>query len=106
MPGLRRPAAPGQRRNCRGNHPIKQRKNAPGFEESVARLEEIIRLTEAPVTELEDMIALVEEGNKLIRHCRGILHDAELRIQTLSNPETVQDGTDPDEPDSNEFSLT
>ena len=84
----------------------KQRKNAPGFEESVARLEEIIRLTEAPVTELEDMIALVEEGNKLIRHCRGILHDADLRIQTLSNPETVQDGTDPDEPDSNEFSLT
>ena len=54
----------------------KQRKNAPGFEESVARLEEIIRLTEAPVTELEDMIALVEEGNKLIRHCRSILHDA------------------------------
>ena len=83
----------------------KQRKNAPGFEESV-RLEEIIRLTEAPVTELEDMIALVEEGNKLIRHCRSILHDAELRIQTLSNPETVQDKTDTDEPDSNEFSLT
>ena len=81
----------------------KQRKNAPGFEESVARLEEIIRLTEAPVTELEDM---VEEGNKLIRHCRSILHDAELRIQTLSNPETVQDKTDTDEPDSNEFSLT
>ena len=84
----------------------KQRKNAPGFEEYVARLEEIIRLTEAPVTELEDMIALVEEGNKLIRHCRSILHDAELRIQTLSNPETVQDKTDTDEPDSNEFSLT
>ena len=84
----------------------KQRTNAPGFEESVVRLEEIIRLTEAPVTELEDMIALVEEGNKLIRHCRSILHDAELRIQTLSNPETVQDKTDTDEPDSNEFSLT
>lgn len=87
----------------------KQRKNSPGFEESVARLEEIIRLTEAPVTELEDMIALVEEGNKLIRHCRGILHDAELRIQTLSNPETTQDAgtrTDSDDPDSNEFSLT
>lgn len=76
------------------------------MKESVARLEEIIRLTEAPVTELEDMIALVEEGNKLIRHCRSILHDAELRIQTLSNPETVQDKTDTDEPDSNEFSLT
>ncbi len=41
----------------------KQRKNSPGFEESIARLEEIIRLTEAPVTELEDMIALVEEGD-------------------------------------------
>ena len=82
----------------------KQRKNSPGFEESVARLEEIIRLTEAPVTELEDMIALVEEGNKLIRHCRGILHNAEL-----SNPETAQeeqDGAEPDDPDTNEFSLT
>ena len=87
----------------------KQRKNSPGFEESVARLEEIIRLTEAPVTELEDMIALVEEGNKLIRNCRGILHNAELRIQTLSNPETAQeeqDGAEPDDPDTNEFSLT
>lgn len=52
------------------------------------------------------MIALVEEGNKLIRHCRSILHDAELRIQTLSSPETVQDKTDTDEPDNNEFSLT
>lgn len=86
----------------------KQRKNSPGFEESVARLEEIIRLTEAPVTELEDMIALVEEGNKLIRHCRGILHDAELRIQTLSNPDTVQQdqpGTEPSDHHTNEFSL-
>lgn len=55
------------------------------------------------------MIALVEEGNKLIRHCRGILHNAELRIQTLSNPETAQeeqDGAEPDDPDTNEFSLT
>lgn len=86
----------------------KQRKNSPGFEESVARLEEIIRLTEAPVTELEDMIALVEEGNKLICHCRGILHHAELRIQTLSNPETSQaeqNGTEPDDPDTDDFSL-
>ena len=48
-------------------------------------------------------------GNKLIRHCRGILHNAELRIQTLSNPETAQeeqDGAEPDDPDTNEFSLT
>lgn len=68
----------------------KQRKNSPGFEESVARLEEIIRLTEAPVTELEDMIALVEEGNKLIRHCRGILHNA-----GTSHPDPQQPGNRP-----------
>ncbi len=84
----------------------KQKKNAPGFEESVARLEEIIRLTEAPVTELEDMIALVEEGNKLIRHCRSILHQAELRIQTLSNPDAPDDVVKPDASDDDDFSLS
>lgn len=84
----------------------KQRKNTPGFEESVARLEEIVRLTEAPVTKLEDIVALVEEGNKLIRHCRNILHDAELRIQTLSDPEIETIETDADEPERNDFSLS
>ncbi len=84
----------------------KEKKNKPGFEESVARLEEIIRLTEAPVTELEDMIALVEEGNKLIRHCRAILHDAQLRIRTLGNVAPEGKKTEQDAIDDDDFTLS
>lgn len=81
----------------------------PGFEESIARLEQIIQQTDAPVTELEQIIALVEEGTKLLRHCRSILDKAELRIEALENPE--QSTLPGDEPkqgkdhDSNEFNL-
>ena len=65
----------------------KSPKSLPSFEQSLQRLEEIVRQTDAPMTELESMIALVEEGTKLIRHCRSILRQAELRIEVLENPE-------------------
>lgn len=58
-----------------------------GFEQSIARLEEIIRETDSPATELEKVISLVEEGAGLIRRCKNILKQAELRIETLENPE-------------------
>lgn len=58
-----------------------------GFEQSIARLEEIIRETDSPATELEKVISLVEEGSRLIRHCKNILKQAELRIESLENPE-------------------
>lgn len=84
-------------------------KNTPSFEESISRLEQIIQQTDAPVTELEQMIALVEEGTQLIRHCRTILEKAELRIEALENPEQSplndeksQQGTDHD---CNELNL-
>lgn len=65
----------------------KPSEQSPGFEQSIARLEEIIRETDSPSTELEEVISLVEEGTKLIRHCKGILKQAGLRIETLENPE-------------------
>ena len=37
------------------------------FEEAIARLEEIIRLTDSPQTQLEEMMNLAEEGNELIQ---------------------------------------
>ncbi|MEG0025343.1 MAG: exodeoxyribonuclease VII small subunit [Akkermansia sp.] len=83
--------------------------NKLSFEQSISRLEEIIQKTDTPVTELEEMITLVEEGTKLLQHCRGILNRAELRIEALENPELAgQD--EPDTPhdsdnESPEFTL-
>ena len=88
----------------------KSSKETPTFEQSIARLEEIVQLTDAPVTELESMISLVEEGTKITRHCRSILKKAELRIEALENPESPTTTLDapqeqtPDEPDT--FSLS
>ena len=83
----------------------KSSKETPTFEQSIARLEEIVQLTDAPVTELESMISLVEEGTKIIRHCRSILKKAELRIEALENPESPTTTLDaPQEPDT--FSLS
>lgn len=84
-------------------------RNTPSFEESISRLEQIIQQTDAPVTELEQMITLVEEGTRLIRHCRNVLEKAELRIEALENPEqsspddeNLHQGTDHE---SNELNL-
>lgn len=63
----------------------KQDTTAPSFEQATARLKEIITLIDHTDTELEQTIALTEEGVKLIKYCRGILANAELRIKTLEN---------------------
>lgn len=59
------------------------KKDRPGFEEALDRLEEIKAAMDNPDTGLEQMIALYEEGLTLIHQSRRILADAELRIQTL-----------------------
>lgn len=84
----------------------KQAKQELSFESAIARLEEIIQLTETPQTELEEMISLVEEGNKLIRHCRNILQKAELRIEELNNPTSNQSQPSTDNSTADEFTLS
>ncbi len=63
--------------------------DTPSFEQATARLEEIVARMDAPDTGLEEMIALVEEGEALVRSSRKLLADAELRIQKLENPDTA-----------------
>ncbi len=84
----------------------KQAKQELSFESAIARLEEITRLIETPQTELEEMISLVEEGNKLIRHCRKILQKAELRIEELNNPNSNQFPPTSDNSAADEFTLS
>ena len=58
--------------------------NEPGFEESLARLEEIASELEDGHIGLETALARYEEGVGLLRRCGGLLNKAQRRIELLS----------------------
>ncbi len=53
------------------------------FEEALTKLEAIVRDVEEGKIGLEDSIRRYEEGMKLLKRCRSILADAEMKIQKL-----------------------
>ncbi len=53
------------------------------FEQALSRLEEIVTAIEQGEIGLEESIERYEEGMGLIRHCRTVLSEAELKIQKL-----------------------
>ena len=55
----------------------------PTFEQSMQRLEAIVEAIEQGKIGLEDSLKQFEEGMALIRHCRTVLSDAEMKIQHL-----------------------
>lgn len=59
-------------------------KKKTGFEESMLRLEEIVRLLEKGDAPLEDSIKLFEEGTKLAKRCDDLLNEAEKKVVVLS----------------------
>ncbi len=61
-----------------------EKKNTPGFEESMLRLEEIVRLLEKGDAPLEDAIRLFEEGTRLAQSCDEMLNEAEKKVVVLS----------------------
>lgn len=66
-------------------------KNPPmNFEQAIARLEAIVASLDAPQTGLEETITLVAEGQQLIRNCRKLLADAELKIRLIDEQPTAQ----------------
>lgn len=62
------------------------------FKKSMSRLEEIIAALEKNEIELEDAIALFEEGLQLVNSCDAQLKNFENRVQDLLN--TYQEGSD------------
>ncbi len=60
-------------------------KQKPSFEEALQRLERIVAAIEQGEVGLEESIKQFDEGMRLIQHCRGILADAELKIQRLQS---------------------
>lgn len=60
------------------------------FKQSMTRLEEIIQALEKNEIELEDAIALFEEGLQLVNSCDAQLKNFENRVQELLK--TYQEG--------------
>ena len=65
------------------------------FEDSLARLEQIVGQLEAGKLPLEESLKVFEEGVALARHCAKYLEEAERRIELLTKDEAGAPGTKP-----------
>ena len=57
------------------------------FEQSMARLEEIVSALEKGDTQLEEALALFEEGTGLMKTCSAALDKAEQKVKKLMKTE-------------------
>ena len=60
------------------------------FEESMARLEQIVRAMERGDVALEESLKLFQEGTELVRSCSKLLDDAQLQVKKIM---TAPDGS-------------
>ncbi|MDR0327689.1 MAG: exodeoxyribonuclease VII small subunit [Planctomycetaceae bacterium] len=61
------------------------------FEESILRLEEILKQLEGDKVDLATALSQYEEGVRLLKNCHGILESARQKIEILRGVEP--DGT-------------
>ena len=60
------------------------------FEESMARLEQIVRAMERGDVALEESLKLFQEGTELVRSCQKLLDDAQVQVKKIM---TAPDGS-------------
>lgn len=65
-------------------------KQKMSFEESMARLEQIVRAMERGDVALEESLKLFQEGTQLVQDCTKRLDDAQLQIKKVM---TAADGS-------------
>ena len=65
-------------------------KQSKSFEESMGRLEQIVRSLEQGNVPLEESLKLFQEGTQLVRSCSQLLDNAQLQIQKVL---TAPDGS-------------
>ena len=53
------------------------------FEQSMSRLEQIVRTLERGDVALEDALNLFQEGTGLVRACGQLLDEAQLQVKTV-----------------------
>jgi exodeoxyribonuclease VII small subunit len=61
------------------------------FEEAIKELTSIVGKIEQGQIPLQDSLEQYERGMALIKHCRGILQQAEKRIEKISEQENSED---------------
>lgn len=61
-----------------------EKKSSQSFEQALSRLEEIARVLENGNAQLEESLALFEEGIELVHHCNEVLDNAECKIKSLT----------------------
>ena len=64
--------------------------NNQTFEQSMVRLEQIVRAIEKGDVELEESLKMFQEGTELIRRCGKLLDEAELQVKKIM---TAPDGS-------------
>ncbi len=74
--------------------------NNQTFEQSMIRLEQIVRAMEKGDVELEESLKLFQEGTELIRCCGKMLDEAELQVKKIM---TAPDGSPVEEEFSDEL---
>lgn len=65
-------------------------KQSKTFEESMSRLEQIVRTMERGDVALEESLKLFREGTELVQTCSKMLDDAQLQIKKVM---TAADGS-------------
>ena len=65
-------------------------KKNQSFEESIGRLEQIVRAMERGDVPLEESLKLFQEGTDLVRACGKLLDEAELQVKKIM---TAPDGS-------------
>ena len=60
------------------------------FEQSMQRLEQIVRAMERGDVPLEESLKLFQEGTELVRACGKLLDEAELQVKKIA---TAADGS-------------
>ena len=61
------------------------------FEEAIKELTSIVSKIEQGQIPLQDSLEQYERGMALIKHCRGILQQAEKRIEKISEEKSSED---------------
>ena len=76
---------------------INMNENNVTFEQSLMRLEQIVRALEHGDVPLEESLKLFQEGTGLVRSCQKLLDDAKLQVQKVmadANEEPVLEDLD------------